>query len=60
MATTRPETMLGDSAVAVNPSDGRYKQFVGRNLRHPFRNDIIPVIADEFVDPQFGTGKLQN
>jgi valyl-tRNA synthetase len=59
VATTRPETMLGDTAVAVNPKDDRYKQFIGKNLRLPLANRIIPVIADDFVDPAFGTGAVK-
>jgi valyl-tRNA synthetase len=56
VATTRPETMLGDEAVAVNPKDERYQKLVGRKLLLPLRNKPIPVIADELVDPKFGTG----
>lgn len=56
VATTRPETILGDSAVAVHPSDDRYTKFIGRTVLHPFRNEEIPVVADDFVDQQFGTG----
>jgi valyl-tRNA synthetase len=56
VATTRPETMLGDEAVAVNPKDPRYTQLVGRKCLLPLRNKHIPVIADAFVDPKFGTG----
>jgi valyl-tRNA synthetase len=56
VATTRPETMLGDEAVAVNPNDERYKQLVGKKILLPLRNKAIPVIADQFVDPKFGTG----
>jgi valyl-tRNA synthetase len=56
VATTRPETMLGDEAVAVNPDDPRYKHLIGRKLRLPFKNKEIPVIADATVDPKFGTG----
>ncbi len=59
VATTRPETMLGDTAVAVNPNDQRYHQFIGRNLVLPIMNRIIPVIADEFVDQEFGTGAVK-
>ncbi|XP_044269829.1 valine--tRNA ligase-like [Tribolium madens] len=59
VATTRPETMLGDVAVAVNPRDGRYSRFVGRYLWHPFRKEKIPVICDDFVDPEFGTGAVK-
>jgi valyl-tRNA synthetase len=56
VATTRPETMLGDEAVAVNPKDERYQRLVGKKLLLPLRNKPIPVIADELVDPKFGTG----
>jgi valyl-tRNA synthetase len=56
VATTRPETMLGDEAVAVNPSDPRYQRLIGRKLLLPLRNKQIPVIADDAVDPKFGTG----
>jgi valyl-tRNA synthetase len=56
VATTRPETMLGDTAVAVNPDDGRYKHLVGKSLRLPLADRVIPVIADEYVDKEFGTG----
>lgn len=56
VATTRPETMLGDTAVAVNPKDQRYTALVGQKLILPIINREIPVIADDFVDPAFGTG----
>ncbi len=56
VATTRPETMLGDTAVAVNPNDDRYRDLVGKTLRLPIVNREIPVIADEYVDAEFGTG----
>jgi valyl-tRNA synthetase len=56
VATTRPETMLGDVAVAVHPSDKRYSSFVGKRVRLPLADKLIPVIADEYVDPAFGTG----
>jgi len=56
VATTRPETMLGDEAVAVNPNDERYTRLIGRKLLLPLQNKPIPVIADDFVDPKFGTG----
>lgn len=71
VATTRPETMLGDVAVAVNPNDERYKHLVGKKLKLPLvdwqREDMsgnqvspeIPVIADEFVDMEFGTGAVK-
>jgi valyl-tRNA synthetase len=56
VATTRPETMLGDTAVAVNPKDERYKDLIGKTLTLPIMNREIPIIADEHVDPEFGTG----
>jgi valyl-tRNA synthetase len=56
VATTRPETMLGDEAVAVNPHDERYQELVGRHALLPLQNKSIPIIADELVDPKFGTG----
>src|SRR5512147_1186765 len=56
VATTRPETMLGDEAVAVNPKDPRYQTIVGRRCLLPLQNKPIPIIADELVDPKFGTG----
>jgi valyl-tRNA synthetase len=56
VATTRPETMLGDEAVAVNPTDPRYAHLVGRRCLLPLQNKSIPIIADSFVDPKFGTG----
>jgi valyl-tRNA synthetase len=56
VATTRPETMLGDEAVAVNPGDTRYARLVGRRCLLPLQNKAIPIIADDFVDPKFGTG----
>ncbi len=56
IATTRPETMLGDVAVAVNPDDDRYKRFVGRMLMLPLMNREIPIIMDGYVDKEFGTG----
>jgi valyl-tRNA synthetase len=59
VATTRPETMLGDTAVAVNPADPRYQSAVGRKLVLPLLKRVIPVIADDFVDPQFGTGAVK-
>jgi len=59
VATTRPETMLGDVAVAVNPKDKRYKKMVGTTLVLPLVNREIPVIADDFVDPSFGTGAVK-
>ena len=59
VATTRPETMLGDTAVAVNPADNRYREVIGRKVVLPLLNRVIPVIGDEFVDPQFGTGAVK-
>ncbi len=56
IATTRPETMLGDTAVAVNPEDERYKDLIGKTLKLPLTDREIPVIADEYVDKEFGTG----
>ncbi len=56
IATTRPETLLGDSAVAVNPKDERYKHLVGKMLRLPLTDREIPVVADDYVDMEFGTG----
>ena len=56
IATTRPETLFGDTAVAVNPEDERYKNIVGKTLLLPLTNREIPVIADEYVDKEFGTG----
>jgi valyl-tRNA synthetase len=59
IATTRPETMLGDVAVAVNPEDGRYAHMVGKMLILPVVGREIPVIADDYVDPEFGTGAVK-
>ncbi|MBD2044574.1 valine--tRNA ligase [Coleofasciculus sp. FACHB-64] len=56
VATTRPETMLGDTAVAVNPNDDRYKHLIGKTLTLPIMGREIPIIGDELVDPAFGTG----
>src|SRR6267378_2143782 len=56
VATTRPETMLGDEAVAVNPNDPRYTKLIGQKCLLPLQNKPIPIIADDFVDPKFGTG----
>jgi len=56
VATTRPETMLGDTAVAVHPDDERYKALIGKKVRLPLAERLIPIIADEYVDPEFGTG----
>ncbi|CAB3364467.1 Hypothetical predicted protein [Cloeon dipterum] len=60
IATTRLETMLGDSAVAVNPKDARYSSFIGKFVKHPLRPGAkIPIISDDFVDPKFGTGVVK-
>ena len=59
IATTRPETMLGDTAVAVNPEDKRYGHLVGKTLRLPLTDRIIPIIADSYVDLEFGTGAVK-
>jgi valyl-tRNA synthetase len=56
VATTRPETMLGDTAVAVHPDDERYRHLVGREIRLPLADRLIPVIADDYADPAFGSG----
>ncbi len=59
VATTRPETMLGDTAVAVHPEDSRYQRFAGRKIRLPIADRIIPIITDPYVDKEFGTGALK-
>ncbi len=59
ISTTRPETMLGDGAVAVHPSDERYKNLVGKMVRLPIAERLIPIIADEYPDPEFGTGAVK-
>lgn len=59
IATTRPETMFGDTAVAVNPHDERYSNFKNKKVKLPFLNKLIPVIFDEYVDKEFGTGALK-
>ena len=56
VATTRPETLFGDTAVAVNPKDERYKNLIGKNVILPIVNKVIPIIGDEHADPEFGTG----
>ena len=58
-ATTRPETMLGDTAVAVHPDDERYKDIIGKKVLLPFMDREIPVVADSYVDPEFGTGVVK-
>ncbi len=59
VATTRPETMLGDTGVAVHPDDDRYREAIGRTLRLPLIGRLIPVVADDAVDPQFGSGAVK-
>jgi len=59
VATTRPETMLGDAAVAVHPDDERYKAYIGKMVKLPLTEREIPIIADDYVDPEFGTGCLK-
>ncbi|WP_018266715.1 valine--tRNA ligase [Methylosinus sp. LW4] len=59
VATTRPETMLGDTAVAVHPEDERYKKLVGKNVRLPLVGRLIPIVADEYSDPEKGTGAVK-
>lgn len=59
VATTRPETMLGDTAVMVHPKDPRYEKFIGKTVKLPLTNREIPVIADEYVDTEFGTGAVK-
>ncbi len=59
VATTRPETMLGDSGVAVHPGDERYMSLVGREAVLPLLNRVIPIVADDYVDPQFGSGAVK-
>jgi valyl-tRNA synthetase len=59
VATTRPETMLGDTAVAVHPEDERYKHLIGLHVALPLTDRLIPILADEYVDPTFGTGCLK-
>jgi valyl-tRNA synthetase len=59
VATTRPETLFGDTAVAVNPKDSRYKKYIGKNVILPIVNKLIPIIADEHADPEFGTGVVK-
>lgn len=59
VATTRPETMLGDTAVAVNPEDKRFAKLIGKNVILPIMNRVIPIVADDFVDMKFGTGAVK-
>jgi valyl-tRNA synthetase len=59
IATTRPETLLGDTAVAVHPSDERYKKLIGKQVKLPITGRLVPIIGDPFVDPQFGSGVVK-
>ena len=59
VATTRPETLFGDTAVAVNPKDERYKKYIGKKVILPIINKLIPIVADEHADPEFGTGVVK-
>ncbi|WP_454557693.1 valine--tRNA ligase [Parapedomonas caeni] len=59
VATTRPETMLGDTAVAVHPDDARYQALVGKMIRHPITGRLIPIVADEWADPELGSGAVK-
>jgi len=59
VATTRPETMLGDTAVAVHPADERYKHLIGKRVRLPLTDRLIPIVADEYVDKEFGSGAVK-
>jgi valyl-tRNA synthetase len=59
VATTRPETLMGDTAIAVNPADTRYRQYIGKHCWRPFPRAAIPIIADAAIDPEFGTGVLK-
>ncbi len=59
VATTRPETFLGDTAIAVNPNDPRYQSLIGKKVVHPVHQTHLPIIGDPFVDPQFGTGAVK-
>ena len=59
VATTRPETMFGDTCVCVNPKDKRYKKYHGQKVINPANGEIIPIIADEYVDVEFGTGAMK-
>ena len=59
VATTRPETLFGDTAVAVNPNDSRYSEFIGKKVILPIVNKLIPIVGDEHADPEFGTGVVK-
>lgn len=59
VATTRPETMLGDTGIAVHPQDERFKHLIGKSAKHPFVDRLLPIFADEYVDREFGTGAVK-
>ena len=59
IATTRPETMIGDTGIAVHPTDKRFQHLIGKNARHPFVDRLLPIVADTDVDPEFGTGAVK-
>ncbi|KAI1180924.1 tRNA synthetases class I-domain-containing protein [Nemania sp. FL0916] len=59
VATTRPETMVGDTGIAVHPDDKRHAHLVGKHARHPFTNRLLPIVADSYVDPELGTGAVK-
>ena len=59
VATTRPETLLGDMALAVNPDDKRFSHLIGKKASLPLCNRLIPIVADSYVDPEFGTGVVK-
>ena len=59
IATTRPETMLGDTAIAVHPGDERYKDLIGKMAIVPIANRLIPIVADEYSDPEKGSGAVK-
>jgi valyl-tRNA synthetase len=59
VATTRPETMLGDTGIAVHPDDKRYQKYIGKYARHPFVDRLLPIVADDKVDPEFGPGAVK-
>lgn len=56
IATTRLETMLGDSAIAVNPNDSRYSYLIGKSVKHPYTGEHLPIISDDSINKDFGTG----
>jgi valyl-tRNA synthetase len=59
VATTRPETMLGDTVIAVHPDDRRYQKYIGNYAKHPFVDRLLPIVADEKADPEFGRGAVK-